>query len=117
MAQERIGFGRAQYSVILVCGLCFMSDSIEIGMLSFLQSKATDEFDLDSFREALLSSVVFVGELLGALTFGPLADRCVIDAHPPPPHAHNQRCGHEHCCILSIHLRECISSCRQEHSL
>eukprot|EP00038_Savillea_parva_P013164 m.209298 g.209298 ORF g.209298 m.209298 type:complete len:608 (-) comp24538_c0_seq1:107-1930(-) len=74
-AYDAVGFGPAQYRVILVCGLCFMSDSIEIGLLSFLQHKAKDEFDLGPFREALLSSVVFVGEFIGACTLGPLADR------------------------------------------
>jgi hypothetical protein len=32
-----------------------MSDSIEIGLLSFLQIKAKEEFDLDATREALLT--------------------------------------------------------------
>jgi hypothetical protein len=32
--------------VLVVCGLCFMSDAIEIGLLSFLQIKAREEFDL-----------------------------------------------------------------------
>ena len=37
---QRIGHGAAQYRVLLVCGLCFMSDSIEVGLLAFLQVKA-----------------------------------------------------------------------------
>ena len=34
-----------------------MSDAIEIGLLSFLQVAASDEFDLSSAQEASLSSV------------------------------------------------------------
>eukprot|EP00041_Stephanoeca_diplocostata_P019343 m.416233 g.416233 ORF g.416233 m.416233 type:complete len:596 (-) comp21277_c1_seq6:136-1923(-) len=72
---DRVGHGMAQYRVALVCGLCFMSDSIEIGMLSFLQYKAKDEFDLTDTGEAILSSMVFIGELFGATVFGPFADK------------------------------------------
>lgn len=66
-----MGFGKAQYRVILVCGLCFMSDSIEIGLLSFLQIKAKEEFDLDATREALLTcaSVSCVDAILQSMMF------------------------------------------------
>lgn len=74
-AHELIGHGWAQYRIGIVCGLCFMSDSIEIGMLSFLQIKAADEFDLTSAQESVLTSMVFAGELVGALLCGPLADK------------------------------------------
>eukprot|EP00729_Bicosta_minor_P001149 gene1149-15931_t len=74
-AFERIGHGWAQNRVLIVCGLCFMSDSIEVGLLSFLQIKAREEFDLSGAQEATLSAVVFAGELVGTTIFGPLADR------------------------------------------
>eukprot|EP00039_Didymoeca_costata_P004672 m.75425 g.75425 ORF g.75425 m.75425 type:complete len:462 (-) comp12500_c0_seq2:72-1457(-) len=74
-AMTLMGHGLSQYRVLLVCGLCFMSDSIEIGMLSFLQIKAREEFELSSVGESTLSSMVFVGEILGALFWGPYADR------------------------------------------
>jgi hypothetical protein len=47
-----------------------MSDSIEVGLLSFLQIKAREEFDLSGNQEATLSAVVFAGELVGAMVFG-----------------------------------------------
>eukprot|EP00051_Salpingoeca_urceolata_P024079 m.418075 g.418075 ORF g.418075 m.418075 type:complete len:575 (-) comp20184_c0_seq26:48-1772(-) len=74
-ALEKLGFGMMQWRVLIVCGLCFASDSIEVGLLSFLQSEVKFEFDLNSAEEATISSVVFAGELLGGLVWGPLADR------------------------------------------
>lgn len=36
-----VGHGAAQNRVLVVCGLCFMSDSIEVGLLSFLQVRCS----------------------------------------------------------------------------
>eukprot|EP00049_Salpingoeca_infusionum_P002836 m.60408 g.60408 ORF g.60408 m.60408 type:complete len:644 (-) comp11815_c0_seq1:201-2132(-) len=73
-AFERIGFGWIQIRVLLICGLAFGSDSIEVGLLSFLQLEAKEEFGLTAKQESTLSAVVFLGELVGALLWGPLAD-------------------------------------------
>ena len=40
-----------------------MSDSIEVGLLSFLQIKAREEFNLSGTQEATLSAAVFAGEV------------------------------------------------------
>lgn len=45
-AYALVGTGQAQLRILIVCGLCFMSDAIEIGLLSFLQVSAADEFGL-----------------------------------------------------------------------
>ncbi|EGD76226.1 hypothetical protein PTSG_00929 [Salpingoeca rosetta] len=75
-AFERIGYGWQQIRVIIICGLCFCTDSIEVGLLTFLQVEAKKDFNLTDVQESTLTAVVFAGELLGAVFWGPFADRC-----------------------------------------
>ncbi|EGD76225.1 hypothetical protein PTSG_00928 [Salpingoeca rosetta] len=75
-AIDKIGYGRQQLRVLLICGLCFCTDSIEVGLLTFLQVEARNYFDLTDVEESTLTAVVFAGELLGAVFWGPFADRC-----------------------------------------
>ncbi|EGD80247.1 hypothetical protein PTSG_10923 [Salpingoeca rosetta] len=74
-AINRIGYGWQQIRVLLICGLCFCTDSIEIGLLTFLQVEAKHAFDLTDVEESTLSAVVFGGELFGSIFWGPMADR------------------------------------------
>lgn len=48
---------------------------LEVGLLTFLQVKAREYFDLTDLEEATLTAVVFAGELIGALFWGPFADK------------------------------------------
>lgn len=43
-------------------------------MLSFLSICAGADWDLSDYEMALITSVVFIGQLLGSAVFGPLAD-------------------------------------------
>eukprot|EP00747_Dinoflagellata_sp_TGD_P031066 gnl/TRDRNA2_/TRDRNA2_135048_c0_seq1.p1 gnl/TRDRNA2_/TRDRNA2_135048_c0~~gnl/TRDRNA2_/TRDRNA2_135048_c0_seq1.p1 ORF type:complete len:470 (-),score=55.39 gnl/TRDRNA2_/TRDRNA2_135048_c0_seq1:335-1744(-) len=75
-AYDRVGFGRYQARLFIVCGFGFMSDSIEVGLVTALQEEARVEWpDVRGVELAMLTTVVFVGELLGAIIWGPLADR------------------------------------------
>eukprot|EP00043_Microstomoeca_roanoka_P019501 m.220178 g.220178 ORF g.220178 m.220178 type:complete len:570 (-) comp17006_c2_seq15:199-1908(-) len=74
-AFEKVGYGWQQLRVLIICGLCFCTDSIEVGLLSFLQVEAKDTFHLSDVAESTLSSVVFAGQLVGALFWGPFADK------------------------------------------
>lgn len=75
-AIERVGYGWQQIRVLVICGLCFCTDSIEVGLLTFLQVRAKEYFKLSDVEESTLTAVVFAGELIGALFWGPFADRC-----------------------------------------
>eukprot|EP01147_Barroeca_monosierra_P011135 gene11135-3195_t len=74
-AIKAVGFGWQQIRVIIICGLCFCTDSIEVGLLTFLQVEAKESFHLSDIQESTLTSVVFAGELIGALFWGPFADK------------------------------------------
>lgn len=70
-----IGFGRFQWQLFLISGLGFMSDSIEVGVISFLEAQIPKEWpEIQGFERNLLSTSVFAGELIGCFIWGPLAD-------------------------------------------
>ena len=68
------GTGLYQRRLLLVTGLAFAADSIEVSFLAFLSPCAQVDFDLTNFEAATVASVVFMAELLGAATLGPAAD-------------------------------------------
>ncbi len=63
------------HKLLIICGLSFMADSMEVALLSFLSTCAGDEFHLSDGARASLVGVVFAGELLGSLFWGPFADK------------------------------------------
>lgn len=74
-AIDAVGFGRFQVRLVIISGLLFMADAMEIMLLSFLQILIRDEWNLTAEDEASITAVVFLGELPGALFWGYLGDR------------------------------------------
>lgn len=70
----RIGDGMFQRYLIFACGICFMSDSVEVTMLSFLSFTLDDVWDLKYWQVASMTSSVFAGMLIGSLFWGALSD-------------------------------------------
>ena len=62
------------YRLLILCGLAFMNDAMEVLLLTFLSACAGAEFDLNETDIATLVSIVFVGEVLGTILWGPIAD-------------------------------------------
>ena len=76
-AIDRIGFGKFQYRVLIAAGTCFMADSVEIMLLSFLGLVLKEEWDLDDddgAKVASITSAMFAGATIGTLIFGRLGD-------------------------------------------
>jgi len=74
-AIEKAGFGRFQWKVLIMCGLCWSADAMEIMLLSFLLPEIKREWNLESWKEATVGSAVFFGMMLGAYFWGSISDR------------------------------------------
>tara|TARA_R110002050_G_C8735813_1_gene497638 strand:- start:103 stop:507 length:405 start_codon:yes stop_codon:yes gene_type:complete len=50
-AFNELGFGPFQARVLVLCGLCWLVDGMEVMILSFLLPELREEWDLGSFEE------------------------------------------------------------------
>jgi MFS family permease len=73
-AMRRCGIGRFQAYMAFTTGLCSMADAMEVTLLAFLRSCLSSAWDLSYFTSDAIISCVFLGELFGALCFGPMSD-------------------------------------------
>ena len=73
-AIDASGFGRFQLMMLLFTGLAWMGDAMEMMLLSFLGPSVRCEWGVSPTQEGRLTSVVFVGMLFGAPTWGVVAD-------------------------------------------
>jgi MFS family permease len=74
-AIDRLGYGPFQRTICVAAGLCFASDAMEVLLLSFLSIALQMEWGLSKQQTAFLTSVVFLGALVGTLTLGYCGDR------------------------------------------
>lgn len=73
-AIEAIGMGRFQYIVLSLAGLCWIADSMEMLLLSFIKSPTQCEFNLSNVQAALVTTSVGVGMLIGNVLWGTIGD-------------------------------------------
>jgi putative MFS transporter len=74
-ALEKNPVGYFHYLLILLCGINFMSDALEVNLLSFLSTCAGEEWNLSDTAQASITSVVFAGIIAGSMFWGSFADR------------------------------------------
>eukprot|EP01104_Vermistella_antarctica_P003225 TRINITY_DN1339_c0_g1_i1.p1 TRINITY_DN1339_c0_g1~~TRINITY_DN1339_c0_g1_i1.p1 ORF type:complete len:580 (+),score=72.99 TRINITY_DN1339_c0_g1_i1:220-1959(+) len=74
-ALNRIGYGRFQWELLMICGWANAADAIEILAVSFALPDIAQEFHLTSTDQAILTGVLFLGMLIGGWTCGIIADR------------------------------------------
>ena len=65
--------GLFQWRLFAICGLAFMTDSLGVNLLSFLTTCAAADWNLSDASQAALTSVVFVGIILGSIFWGRFA--------------------------------------------
>ena len=71
---DDLGFGKFQIFIIIVCGILWLSDGMEMMLLSILGPILMCEWQLQPWQEALISTAVFAGLILGSPFFGWFAD-------------------------------------------
>ncbi|MQL85815.1 hypothetical protein Taro_018359, partial [Colocasia esculenta] len=69
-ALSSIGFGRFQLLVLAYAGMGWVSEAMEMMLLSFVGPSVRSEWGLSSREESLITSSVFVGMLIGAYSKG-----------------------------------------------
>ena len=71
---DAFGFGKFQLFILVASGILWLSDGIEIMLLSILGPVLMCEWRLESWQEASISTAVFAGIILGSPFFGWFAD-------------------------------------------
>ncbi|XP_070573792.1 putative transporter SVOPL [Ptychodera flava] len=74
-AVEHIGFGKFQIFLTLIMGTFSFSDACEMMLLAVLSPVLRCHWQLSSFQVACITTVVFVGMLIGSPVFGTASDR------------------------------------------
>ncbi len=71
---DEFGFGRFQFFIIIVCGILWLSDGMEMMLLSILGPILQCEWHLIPWQEAFVTTAVFAGILIGSPFFGWFSD-------------------------------------------
>ena len=74
-AIQRVGFGRFQKKLMILCGLGWAADAMEILLISFALPSIGQEWNLSNAQKGLLSTAIFLGMLVGAYVWGRLSDK------------------------------------------
>eukprot|EP00730_Choanoeca_flexa_P002278 TRINITY_DN10985_c0_g4_i2.p1 TRINITY_DN10985_c0_g4~~TRINITY_DN10985_c0_g4_i2.p1 ORF type:complete len:579 (+),score=80.45 TRINITY_DN10985_c0_g4_i2:171-1739(+) len=74
-ALEKIGIGRYQTMLLMLCGWANAADAVEMLGISFvITTTAECDFDMDEARKGWVTSVLFLGMMVGGWLWGNLAD-------------------------------------------
>ncbi|KAM3570640.1 hypothetical protein VYU27_007310 [Nannochloropsis oceanica] len=74
--EDLIGLGPFQFFLLLIAGLGFAADCMEVTLMSFMGNGVGHEWGLSTHRTlAWLGFAVFGGEFVGCLIWGPVSDR------------------------------------------
>ena len=74
-AIDRIKMGPFQLQVLFATGTCFMADSMQVMLLSFLTRLLQREWEFDETIGSAITSCLFAGAMIGTLILGPAGDR------------------------------------------
>jgi putative MFS transporter len=74
-ALERVGYGRFQRRLLVICGLGWAADAMEVLLVSFALPAMSAEWGLSTGQKSLLATAIFLGMFAGAVFWGRLSDR------------------------------------------
>ncbi|XP_050728587.1 synaptic vesicle 2-related protein-like [Eriocheir sinensis] len=74
-AVNTLGFGKFQVKLSLITGLCWMADSMEMMILAILGPALHCDWHLSEWRQAFLTTAVFIGMMLSSAFWGHLSDK------------------------------------------
>lgn len=69
-----MGFGNYQILVLVYAGMGWVSEAMEMMLLSFVGPAVQSAWSLSPREESLITSVVFAGMLVGAYSWGIVSD-------------------------------------------
>ena len=72
---DRVPLNRFHWRLLIVAGLGWMFDAMDVILIAFLLTPIRTEFGLDATQTGFVASAGFVGMFLGAAVAGRLADR------------------------------------------
>ncbi|EEF48695.1 sugar transporter, putative [Ricinus communis] len=70
-----VGFGKFQVLVLLYAGLGWASEAMEMMLLSTIGPAVQQQWGLSSAKQSLITSMVFVGMMIGAYSWGLVSDK------------------------------------------
>jgi len=74
-AVNALGFGKFQIILSFVTGLCWMADSMEVMILSILSPALHCEWGVSQYKQAFLTTVVFIGMMFSSAFWGQVSDK------------------------------------------
>ncbi|GAA5862448.1 hypothetical protein JCM3774_002521 [Rhodotorula dairenensis] len=73
-ALEKIGMGRYQYQLLVLCGLGWAMDNMTLQTVSVILPRVQDHFQVGDRYIGLLSTSIFAGMMIGAWGWGSFSD-------------------------------------------
>lgn len=73
-AIEAAGYGRFQRKLMVICGLGWAADAMEVLLIAFALPAIAQEWNLSNTQRGFLATAIFLGMLAGAWVWGRLSD-------------------------------------------
>lgn len=73
-AIEQVGYGRFQTKLMILCGLGWAADAMEVLLIAFVLPAVGQEWGLTNAQRGFLGTAIFLGMLAGAWVWGRLSD-------------------------------------------